>query len=266
MKKHQFKLISAEDQQPFFDMARDKYPIIGESLTVLNFPVVERYVIEWLEPRADHWTHDRFERMALIVRKDKVLQTAAARDNVVAFDPNAHIATRLTKIEKIARRTIDDKLTLEMSHADFAALSQWSGLEGALSDYDILAYHGIPLKVGEAGAEWNASTAFHGFSDDAHVLYVTLPGGLPFVMNPTILEAVKAFYERRLTTDQALAVVISASAVAVVDDGAAVSRDLREMFSLIGEGLMPIYDAAQEITRMTGRHDGRLRRERAFLH
>lgn len=265
MKKHQFKLITP-DGLPFLDMARDSYPIVGESLTLFNYPVVERYVIERLEPRADHWGHDRFERMALVVRKDRVLQTAAARDNVLAFNPDTHVASRLAKIEKVARRMIEDRLTLEMSHADFEAFCEWSSLEGESTGYDGMAYHGMPLKVGEAGAEWNASTAFHGFSDAAHVLYVTLPGGLPFVMSTTMLETAKAFYERRLTSDQALALVVAAAINMGAEEGDALINGLREIFSLIGENTMPIYDAAQEMTRMAVRIDGQKRREHAALH
>lgn len=201
MKKYRFKLISCDGALTLTEMSRDTYPLVGETLTVFNFPVVERYLIERLQPLAEHWPHDHFERMALVVRKDKVLQTAAARDNIIAFNPDAHIVTRLMKIEALARSTIDDRLTLELSDADFVALCQASGLRCDVSDVDLVGYHNIPTTVGEAGADWNASTAFHGFSDDANVLYVTLPGGQPFVMNTTMLETPKAFYQRRLTTD-----------------------------------------------------------------
>ena len=266
MKKHRFKLISSDGTPVLADMERDTYPLVGESLAIFNFPVIERYVIERLEPRADYWAHDWFERMALVIRKDKILQAAAASDNVIAFNPDGHLVTRLAKIEKIARSAIDDQLTLEMAHADFEVLCTWGGLSGDVCDYDVLAYRDIPMKVGEAGESWNASTAFHGFSNDSHVLYVTLPGGVPFVMNPTMLETAKAFFERRLTAEQALVLVVAASVGSGAEENGALVNGLREIFNLIAEGIMPIYDAAQEMTRMAARIDRQQRRERAVLH
>lgn len=63
-----------------------------------------------------------------------------------------------------------------------------------------------------------------------------------------------------------MAVVMAAAVAAGAEESEPLFRGLREMFSLIGEGLMPIYDAAQEMTRMAGRLDRQQRRERAVLH
>jgi hypothetical protein len=246
-----FKLVCQTGDLRIASLSRETCPEVGDALVVFNCPVIERYVVERLEKRNDWRQHDWFDPYAVVVRFDCVLQSAASRGNVVAFNQDGQIDTRLSKIEKVARQTIDEKLTLEITHADFVALCVANGLTVDAVAIDIFAYRDIPMKVGAKDEVWNSATAFHGFSDDAHVLYVTWPCGTPFVMNARLLEVAKAHYGCQLSTEMALA---QALAVAV-EAGAAETRGLenamREMFSLMGEGIMPVYDGAQELTRMT---------------
>ena len=250
MKTYLFKLKSLTDVLRIDVVSRDTMPKAGDSLTIFNFPAVERYVIDRLEPRTEWWPHDHFDQMALVVHLDAVIQTVAAKSNVVAFNQDVDIETRLAKIEKVARKSIDTSLQLEISRSDFLALCHGSGLSVHLDQVDAFAYHDIPMQVGDVG-EWNESTSFTGYSDDRHVFYVTCPGGTPFVMNGKLLEVSKLFYECRMSADLALAAAISEA----VDRGCTETRGLqnamREMFSLMQEGIMPMYDGAQELTRMT---------------
>jgi hypothetical protein len=251
MKAHLFRLKGSIEAPSVESLSLDSYPQAGHTFVVLNFPVIERYVVEQLEEREDWFLHDWFEPVALVVRRETVLQTAASMTNVVSFNPDANFLSRLAKIEKLARATVDTKLTLEISHADFTALCDGSGLSCQACDIDVFAYHGIPMRVGEEDAEWNASTAFHGFSNDAHVLYVTWPGEVPFVMNNDMLETAKAFYACYLSRETAVAKALAIAVSLQVEETAELMIAIRDLFGLIGDGLMPVYDGAQELTRMT---------------
>ena len=226
-------------------------PRVGDTITFFNFPCVERFVIERLERRADWFAEDWFEPIALVVRLDMVLQTAAPKDNVIAFNQDIQVETRLAKIEKIARKTVSSKLELEISHLDFVALCAGSGLSPETDDVDAFAYHDIPMTIGLPGETWNAATSFSGCSDDRHVLYVTWPCGTPFVMNADLFEVTKAFYQCHLSTEMAVARGLAIAVGSGVSETRALEEAMRKMFQLIGEGIMPVYDGAQELTRMT---------------
>ena len=75
-------------------------PRVGDTITFFNFPCVERFVIERLERRADWFAEDWFEPIALVVRLDMVLQTAAPKDNVIAFNQDIQVETRLAKMRE----------------------------------------------------------------------------------------------------------------------------------------------------------------------
>lgn len=266
MLRYRFNLRDMSGTLPLDDLSRDTYPQIGESLVVFNFPTISRYVVEGMIKRIDWWEHDHLEPVAVQVRLAEILQSAAPQSNVVPFNADTHFPSRLTRIEKIARQTITEKLHLDICHADFMALCEVYGLEGDPSVFDLVAYHDIPVKVDEAGAEWNATTCFHGFSNDRHVLYVTLPGGRPFVMNPTMRETAKAFYCRFLTVDTALTRLVEAAVMAGARETDDLVAKLREMLTLISEGIMPIYDAAQEMTRIAVQSYKVARPVHAVLH
>jgi len=251
MKTYKFKLVCPGGSLAIESIYRDTYPKAGETITLFNFPFVERFVIERLERRGDWFAQDWFEPMALIVRLDMVLQTAAPKDNVVAFNADVQIETRLAKIEKIARKTVSSKLELEISHSDFVALCVSSGLAPETDGIDAFAYHDIPMKIGVAGETYNVSTSFTGCSDDRHVLYVTWPCGTPFVMNTQLLEVTKAFYSCQLSTEMAIARGLAVAVDCGVSETQGLEHAMRDMFGLIGDGIMPIYDGAQELTRMT---------------
>jgi hypothetical protein len=250
MKSYLFQLKCPSGDLRIDTIRADIYPKAGDHLTIFNFPVIERYVIERLEVRPEWWAQDHCDQMALVVRLDGVVQTAANTGNVIAFNQDTNLETRLAKIEKVARKAIDTSLLLEISRDDFKALCTGSGLSVEIDEIDAFAYHDIPIKLGEAG-EWNAATAFTGYSDDRHVLYVTCPGGTPFVMNATLLEVSKLFSACKLSTEMALARAMAEA----VDRGCAETSGLqtamRNMLGLMQDGIMPMYDGAQELTRMT---------------
>lgn len=251
MKAYQFKLVCPGGKLAIDGIYREAYPRAGETITLFNFPFVERFVIERLERRADWFAEDWFEPVALIVRLDMVLQTAAPKDNVVPFNQDVLIETRLAKVEKIARSIVSSKLELEISHRDFVALCASSGLTTETDGIDAFAYHDIPMKVGAPDDTYNVATSFTGCSDDRHVLYVTWPCGTPFVMNAQLFEVAKAFYACQLSTEMAIARGLAVAVDCGVSETQGLEHAMRDMFGLMGDGIMPIYDGAQELTRMT---------------
>jgi hypothetical protein len=151
----------------------------------------------------------------------------------------------LAKVEKIARSIVSSKLELEISHRDFVALCASSGLTAETDGVDAFAYHDIPMKVGAPDETYNVATSFTGCSDDRHVLYVTWPCGTPFIMNAQLLEVAKAFYACQLSTEMAIARGLAIAVDCGVYETKGLEQAMRDMFALMGDGIMPIYDGAQ---------------------
>ena len=178
---HRFELTSVSGTLPVTEIYRDCYPALGDQLVIFNYPHVEAYAIERFDPRPGHWEHDHFEPVAIALRLIEVVQTASPASNVVALDGGGDLPHRLANVARVARQSITDGLALDICHADFLSLCEAGNLPSDVTGYDEFAYQRIPATVGETDARWNVSTCFTGYSDDRHVLYVTLPGGTPFV-------------------------------------------------------------------------------------
>ena len=245
-----FKLRSIDvSDLPVTSLERKDYPLVGDVLTLFNYPVVQQYRVERLDQRPEHFPHDWFEPVALILRPLGVILEGEPESNVVALNPGEDLPARLANVARIARRSITERLELEISHADFVRLCAAAGLPADVTRYDMFAYDGIPATVGEVEGEWNASTAFTGYSDDQHILYVTLPGGAPFVMNMQFRALMQNYWDGRVDGGDLLEAIIEIA----VASGGVVTEGIQYIFSdmvkTIREGLLPSYDAAQELTR-----------------
>ena len=228
-------------------LERDTFPALGDSIMVLDFPAITRYRIVAFEDRADTHPHDWHEPARIILGQAEVLKVAEySRSEAAGAD--RQFLNRLEDIEWVARQQIDERLSLHMCHADFQQLCRVSDLPADLASVDIVAYGGMPLTVGQPGAEWNACTSFEGFSDDMTVRYVTLPGGLPFVMQPVLLEIAEACRAGRLTTEQAIRGALTETAGHGVA-GETMRASIVNAIELLDEGLMSPYDAAQSMSR-----------------
>lgn len=228
-------------------LERDTFPALGDNITVFDFPAITRYRIVAFEDRADTHPHDWYEPARVVLGQAEVLKAAAYPEN----DPTGserQFLNRLEDIEWVARQQIDDRLSLHMCHADFLRLCRASCLPADLASIDIVAYGGMPLTVGEPGADWNACTSFEGFSDDMTVRYVTLPGGLPFIMQPALLEIAEACLAGRLTAKQAIRGALNETAGHGVSDER-MRASIVNAFDLLEDGLMDPYDAAQSMSR-----------------
>ncbi len=250
MAKHLFKVTGSNGPIAIGEVERETYPAPGDILTIFNFPIISRYVVLTLEPRADALPIDWFEPQQLVLDLVEELERVG-ESKVVALKPTQGILRRLQDVVKVAKATISSKLRLEISRADFAELCEASGLSSDVSTYDAIAYYDIPVGVGGDGEEWNASTCFTGHSDEMHVYYVTLPGGEPFVMNRRLLDVASALWNGYISSDQAFDMALKACFERGTGDSEALRFALRQTLELILEGLTPLYDGAQELTRLS---------------
>jgi hypothetical protein len=227
-----------------------QYPNIGDVLTVFDFPTVTRHRVERLDPRPEHWAHDWYEPVALVVRQEGDAVTGTI-GNVLSLHGGGALPERLASVARVARKVVSEGLELNICYSDFAELCASAGVADDLSLYHAFAYEGIPMTVGEAGADWNASTCFTGYSDDLHTLYVTLPGNVPFVMNARFLSLAQDICAGQVQRQAAIRRSTEIASHLIEQASEAVDFGLVNAIDLILDGLLPAYDAAQEMTRVT---------------
>jgi hypothetical protein len=233
------------------EIERETRPGVGESLLVLDYPYVARFVVERLEVRSDILPFDPLEPEVIVLRKVDLIEQSNRAKRGIGIDLARELVARVEKIGELARTYITEKLTLEICHADLIELCAGSGLSTDVGACDLVLFRGIPMTVGEKDHDWNAYTAFCGFNDDMSVLYVTLPGGEPFVMEPRYLELTRRIGRGEVAEDEAVEDIC----LALIDKGTpvthAVLHRIKNAVSLAFEGIMPPYDAAQELVRVT---------------
>ncbi len=230
---------------------RTAYPAVGDSFLVLDYPYVVRYVVDHFESRNDVLPIDFLEPVTIVLRRDRVLEKAAAAPAGPHVDLSKNFIARLERMGELARTYITEKLVLEISHAEFLDLCQEGGVRCEPLAFDLCLFRGIPMTIGEEGHEWNASTAFTGFNDDMSVLYVTFPGGDPMVMDPTLLNLTRRVASGEMPGDEALAeVCLQVGLRAPVDP--VLLRSIENAIALAADGIMPPYEAAQDVIRITG--------------
>ena len=233
------------------EIERDTCPTVGQVLVIFDYPYVARFVVDRLETREDILSFDLFEPEMIVLRKVEVLEQSTRAKRGIGIDLARDLVARIEKIGELARTYITEKLTLEICHADLVDLCAGSGLSTDVSAFDLLLFRGIPMVVGDKDREWNAYTAFSGFNDDMSVLYVTLPGGEPFVMEPRYLEIMRRIGRGEIMEDEVVedvCLVIFEKGLPLTD---IILQRIKNAASLAVDGIMPPYDAAQEIVRVT---------------
>lgn len=240
------------------------YPALGAQLLVFDYPNIVRYVVECFVERADVLPHDPFEPLAIILRRDSLVERSSRAQRSIGVDLTKDLVARLEKVGEWAREYITERLTLEISHADFLALCAGSGLNPTMA-FDILQFRGIPMAVGEEGEEWNASTTFVGFNPEMCVLYVTFPGGDPMVMDPRFLELTRLVAGGEMTEEEAVGEVCLHAGVPVPVEPALLHA-IKNAVSLAAERIMPPYDAAQDLVQVTRASERNFVREVWAMH
>lgn len=231
-------------------LERESYPALGDKFVVLDYPYVVRYVVDRFDPRDDVLPIDFIEPVTIVLRREAILEQSKLARKGVGLDLAKDLVARLEKTAELARTCITDKLTLEISHAEFVELCRRSGLRSLPDQFDLSLFRGIPMKVGEEGHEWNASTAFTGFNGDMCVLYVTFPGGEPMVMDAVLLDLTRKVASGDLTEDEAVAeVCLHIGAPAPVDP--VLLHAVKNAISLTADGIFAAYDGAQDLVRIT---------------
>ncbi len=250
MKTHSFKIVC--DGRPLAPGVwnRADYPTIGDTVRVFDYPTISLFKVKRWRPRPDYWEHDPFAPVAIELEALGVEASGCISADSVRARPAEDLLHRLASVGDVAQANITESLHLNLCHSDFVALCDEAGLPRDL-DIDLYAYQGMPLTVEEAGADWNACSMFGGFAWDMCCYWVTLPGGAPFVMNPTMLEIASAVAERHMSVAKASAWCQMAAQANTTTGRNALAYGFAEMLSLIEEEIMPVYDGAQELTRIS---------------
>lgn len=229
---------------------RQAYPAVGDTFIVLDYPYVIRYAIDRFEERNDVLPIDFQEPVTIMLRREAILEESKLARKGVRVDLATDMVGRLEKTAELARTYITEKLTLEISHAEFVELCRRSGLQFAPEDLDLRLFRGIPMKVGKEGHERKASTAFTGFNGDMCVLYVTFPGGEPMVMDPVLLDFMRKVASGEITEEEAVGEVCLHFAAPVPVDPALLHA-IKNAVSLTAEGIFAAYDGAQDLVKVT---------------
>jgi len=233
------------------EIERETGPTVGATLLVFDYPHVARYVVDRLEERSDVLVFDPLEQELIVLRKIATVERASRARIGTGIDLSRDLVARMEKIGELARTYISEKLTLEICHADLLELFSTTGLGTDPTAIDLFLFRGIPMAVGEKDHDWNAYTAFTGFNGDMCVLYVTLPGGEPFVMEPRFLEIMRRMGRGEIMEDEAVEDVCLVLLDKDLQVTGTVLARIKNAMSLAFEGLLPPYDAAQELVRVT---------------
>ena len=250
MKTHRFKIVCEDAPLAPGVWERDGYPVIGDSARIFDYPTISVFRVKRWRPRPDYWEHDPFQPVAIELERVGTEATARVASDQALARPADDLLHRLAAVGGMARANIPDSLHLNLCRRDFVALCDASGLPSDQA-FDLYAYEGLPLTVDEPGADWNASSNFGGFAWEMSCYWVTLPGGAPFVMNPTMLEISTAVAGRRMSVAKASAWCQMAAQANNAANRNALAYSFAEMLSLIEEEVMPAYDGAQELTRIS---------------
>ena len=232
------------------DLDRTIPPIEGEVVVVFDYPEVVRYVVERLERRTDIVPRDPIEPVRVVLRRLEVIERSVRAHRSIGVDMATDIIARLEETAEFARGYITERLSLDICHSDFVAMCNGAGLTCDVSKFDIMQFRGIPMSVGKAGEDWNAYSAFEGFNPDMCVLYVTFPGGGPMVMDPRFLDLTQRVADGKMTQDEAIGdACLHAQLSTPVNP--AILHAIKNSISLVAEGIMPPYDAAQDLVQVT---------------
>ena len=228
----------------------DTYPCLRDTLTIFNYPIIERFKIERFVIRSDYWEHDIYEPVALQLVHDGVVATSTLDEAAVRSRPAHDLMTRLATVGDAAKRDLTDRLELHICADDFLTLCRETALpsEPACHAY---AFEDAPMAIKPAGAVRDRYTAFSGFSDDMSCYWVTMPGGGPFIMDPTKMEVATAVANHAMPLEKALAWCQMAAQQNTAASRQALAWGFADMLSLIDEAIMPAYDGAQELTRIS---------------
>ncbi len=205
---HLFKMLNPEGGviAPGF-LQRQIKPVVGERVTVLNFPDILHFVVEAFDDHSNELSHNLVEPSTIVLRRDtSVAPRPAVKRLGLAED---HIASRLRVMLPDAQMTIPEKLLLRLTPRDFVALCISEGIaESDCEIFDALAYEDVPLLVSggaEARSEFNGYTRVDGQIGDFSRLYVSRLDGQPFQIDPVMWKLAELYFAELLSREKATA-------------------------------------------------------------
>lgn len=203
-----FKMLSPDGEvvAPGF-LHRHISPVVGERITVLNFPDVLHFVVE------DFKVHESGGATGVIEPSTIVLSRrpaeAARRAPLGRTLPDAHIANRIKAMLPDAELSIPEKTLLRLTPRDFIDLCASEGIaESDCEVFDALAYEDIPILVvpGPDGrSEFNGYTRIDGEVGDFSRLYLSRIDGQPFRIDPVIWRLAELYFAELLPREKARA-------------------------------------------------------------
>ena len=226
-------------------------PVVGERVTVLNFPDILHFVVDAFDDNSNEASGNIIEPSTIVLRQDFSVQPRPATLRRALADD--HIASRLKAMLPDAQLTIPEKLLLRLTPRDFVALCVSEGIvESDCEIFDALAYEDVPLLVTggpEGRSEFNGYTRVDGQTGDFGRLYLSAIDGGPFRIDPVIRRLAELYFAELLPRDKATAALFDS--VVRLDTSAQGRRALNaidEALTLIDLNMLSPRLAAQDLT------------------
>ncbi len=237
-------------------LQRHVKPVVGERITVLNFPDVLHFVVASFDDNYNDAEGNIISPSTIVLRRDASVAPRAASMRPQRADD--HIAGRLKAMLPDAQLTIPEKLLLRLTPRDFVALCLSEGIsESDCEIFDALAYEDVPLLVTggpEGRSEFNGYTRVDGQTGDFGRLYLSAIDGGPFRIDPVIRRLAELYFAELLPRDKATAALFDS--VVRLDTSAQGRRALNaidEALTLIDLNMLSPRLAAQDLTDLMHR-------------
>lgn len=232
-------------------LRRSIQPMVGERVTVLNYPDILNFVIDRFDDDLGTGANSSLEPMTIVLRRDSRVKTRpVARRSQLSM---AHVASRLKAMLPEALLTMPERTHLRLSESDFAALCDGEGIDASDRDtFDAVAYEDIPLTVmadGEGRSQFEGFSRVDGALGDFTVLYVSRRDGTPFGTDAVILQIAELYFAETLSRKTATASLFDH--IVRLDTsvhGPKVLNGITEYLALIEMNIMSPRLAAQELT------------------
>ncbi len=247
-----FKIVTSEgDIVAPGVLLRSVKPIVGERVTVLNFPDILNFVVDTFDEGVETSANSSIEPMTIVLRRDgRVKPRGIARRSAL---PPAHIANRLKAMLPEALLTLPEKTHLRLSESDFRALCESEGMDGLDRDaFDALAYEDIPITLiadGEGRSQFEGFAVVDGAVGDFTTLYVSRTDGQPFGTDAVVLTLAELYFAGSISRRAAIASLFDH--IVRLDtsiQGPSVLNGITEYLALIDMNILSPRLAAQELT------------------
>jgi hypothetical protein len=237
-------------------LQRHVKPVVGERVTVLNFPDILHFTVEAFDDNYNDADGNIVAPSTIVLRRDTSVapRPVAMRPQL----PDDHIAGRLKAMLPDAQLTIPEKLLLRLTPLDFVTLCVSEGIsEGDCEIFDALAYEDVPLLVvggAEGRSEFNGYTRVDGQTGDFGRLYLSAIDGGPFRIDPVVRRLAELYFAELLPRDKATAALFDC--IVRLDTSAHGARALdaiAEALTLIDLNMQSPRLAAQDLTDLMHR-------------